>query len=669
MLRRGYAVTVTFGRMFVAGAGLVALLAVHSPAWGQIRIATYNTKTAFNANGNPNPGLQNVLQGIGNESVNGVAKRLDLLCLQEQNNNSGTTTSQILTMMNSLYGAGTYAKGSFVSGATSGGNTDSSALIYDQTKFTLVQEVLVGTPSTSGMPRQEIRYQMRPIGYGSSADFYVYVGHWKAQGDAEDQARRNVEAQTIRAHANGLPAGSRVMYVGDFNLTEGTSEAAWSTITAAGNTQGIDPANGSWANANRTFSSTGLGSRLDFLMHTPPMNDNNGFSYISGSHHIFGNNGTTPLGSAATSGSNTALPGLPNRSTVLSGLTTASDHYPVVAQYRYPARMDASVSTVPSRVIVGATNLMTVSVTNTAPALVAAGGDELNYSVFGTGDVTGSANMNGLAALGPTNQHTMSINTSTPGVRGGTVNASATSEEAGNGSFTQNVSTTVLAHSNGSFDAVSNVDLLQLNFGIRALGSAAPVENFAAHNLADASGFTANLDGYLLDSTGDTAQLTTTLNTFAGLAGGASLAHTASMQTSSTGSFSAMYTLHLSDEVLPGFTTVAPLVIILSGRVALGGDANLDNLVNSDDFNILATSFGLTGQSWTTGDFTDNGLVDSDDFNLLAINFGLSASAGGPTAQDWADLAAAVPEPTTSLMIVLAAAGTARRRRRASNLP
>jgi hypothetical protein len=58
------------------------------------------------------------------------------------------------------------------------------------------------------------------------------------------------------------------------------------------------------------------------------------------------------------------------------------------------------------------------------------------------------------------------------------------------------------------------------------------------------------------------------------------------------------------------------------GFFVLGGDANRDMKVNSDDFNILATNFGTSGGGFILGDFTYNGIVDSDDFNLLAANFG-----------------------------------------------
>src|SRR6185295_1983126 len=122
-------------------------------------------------------------------------------------------------------------------------------------------------------------------------------------------------------------------------------------------------------------------------------------------------NGTTPLGGAATNGANTALPGLPNRSAVLSSLTTASDHYPVAADFRLPAKMGVSVASVPSQVIVGANVPVNVTVTNAAPVSVASGADTLDYSYTGSGAVTGAGSASNLAALATGNNHALAVNT------------------------------------------------------------------------------------------------------------------------------------------------------------------------------------------------------------------------------------------------------------------
>lgn len=98
----------------------------------------------------------------------------------------------------------------------------------------------------------------------------------------------------------------------------------------------------------------------------------------------------------------------------------------------------------------------------------------------------------------------------------------------------------------------------------------------------------------------------------------------------------------------------------------LGGDANLDGVVNLQDFNVLAANFGSSSANWLTGDFNGDGLVNLADFNILAANFGVTASAaGGPTPEDWSVLAAVVPEPSMlGLAVVPVLAAQLRRRRR-----
>ena len=84
------------------------------------------------------------------------------------------------------------------------------------------------------------------------------------------------------------------------------------------------------------------------------------------------------------------------------------------------------------------------------------------------------------------------------------------------------------------------------------------------------------------------------------------------------------------------------------------GDANLDGAVNLQDFNRLAGAFGTIGGAlWSRGDFNYDGSVNLLDFNLLAANFGVSAAGPEVTAQDWAALAAAVPEPSAALSALL----------------
>ncbi len=95
------------------------------------------------------------------------------------------------------------------------------------------------------------------------------------------------------------------------------------------------------------------------------------------------------------------------------------------------------------------------------------------------------------------------------------------------------------------------------------------------------------------------------------------------------------------------------------------GDANLDGIVNSEDFTPFSANVGKNG-SWDQGDFNYDGTVNSEDFTPFSANLGKSASlaaAGGLESADSLSLAN-VPEPAS---IGLLAAGTfgllARRRR------
>ena len=115
--------------------------------------------------------------------------------------------------------------------------------------------------------------------------------------------------------------------------------------------------------------------------------------------------------------------------------------------------------------------------------------------------------------------------------------------------------------------------------------------------------------------------------------------------------------------VPPVFGTVDATAVLV--RLTRFGDANLDGQVNLQDFNRLASSFGVTGTGlWSQGDFNYDGNVNLQDFNRLASNFGQSAAGAELAPRDWANLAAAIPEPAASLVAACGIAALATRRRR-----
>jgi hypothetical protein len=326
-------------------------------------------------------------------------------------------------------------------------------------------------------------------------------------------------------------------------------------------------------------------------------------------------------------------------------------------------------------VIVGATTVGTVSVTNNAPVTNSAGADTLTYSMASAGSFTGSGVGTNLVALN-TNTHALSLSPSaTPGVTTGTITMAvagdSVNQEVQNVPSPFAISTTVVSHAHPSLTSTSGVSSITINFGTRAFNSAAlglgtPSASFAVKNVADVSGYTAALNLNSILGSGNISQFSTGLGTFTNLAAGSSNSYSASLLTNSYGSFSASYTLNLADENIPGATSTAPLVVNLVGQIAVAGDVNDDGTVNALDFNALATHYGQGGQSWSGGDFNGDGTIDSTDFDAMALNYGQTYNPTSATLPD-SSMAASVivPEPILgfSLPAFLLAAGFYRTRR------
>jgi hypothetical protein len=143
------------------------------PASAQLRIVSYNTAGA------PRTDMDFVLRAMGQEgNAGGVARPIDILLLQEQSRTSGLPNTQaFVDLLNSIYlGQGiTYARGNLV-----GLGDTTQAIVYKTSTVQLLEEVAVGTVSSSSQARQTIRHKVKPAGYGDSAAFYIYNGHYKA---------------------------------------------------------------------------------------------------------------------------------------------------------------------------------------------------------------------------------------------------------------------------------------------------------------------------------------------------------------------------------------------------------------------------------------------------------------------------------------------------------
>ncbi|WP_442484108.1 dockerin type I domain-containing protein [Aeoliella sp. SH292] len=418
-----------------------AVIAAESQA--QLRIVTYNSIQG------PHPGFDTVVQAIGEESYSGFAKPIDVLLLQEQNDILSPTgsTRQIVDILNGIYGPGTYASGVQVGGPPFSGIRQ--AIVYNTNTVELVDEIAFGSISSEGAARQTLRYQLRPVGYDSAADFYAYNNHYKASDGTSEAAQRYNEAIAVRANADALGEGAHAIFAGDFN-TYRSSEPGFQHLISEGPGQANDPINqiGSWTN-NSTyaqwhtqspcendctggFASGGVDDRFDFQLVTGEFLDSEGLSYIPDSYHTFGNNGST-FNNAINVGNTINFQGISSftKTEVLNALESASDHLPVVADYQIPAMLEALAETIPSTIGVGQNVTLDLFIRNAASAITALGADELDFTFTTTGALSGGG-MGVRNALDPALAFPITLDTSTQGAKSGSIIVQSSSQGAGN---------------------------------------------------------------------------------------------------------------------------------------------------------------------------------------------------------------------------------------------
>jgi hypothetical protein len=365
------------------GTCLLAWMLFASTAPAQIlRVVTYNIDADTNGTTGQNsgPGLDIVLEAIGNEHLAGHAQPIDVLALQELYGDPTITMGYIVNKLNTFYnGAAVYAYDSTPDLTTNNFGTGNgpSGLIYNTKTVQDLGAASIGTVSSSGVFRAPMRYTLAPKGYDDhSADFTIYVSHMKSGstnsgGSPTNGQRRDLEAQEIRDDAASLGSSAHIIYAGDYNM-DGSTESAYQTMLSSTRNGGVgkaidtltsslSPAN-TWSSLNSSLmwlytesaqggngsSSGGLRYRDDVQYVTGPMLNQPGVQFISGTLGPFGNNGSINLYGNVTDPNNTALADLAQspfsasyRTSVFSALSTATDHYPVVADYSFATAVGA----------------------------------------------------------------------------------------------------------------------------------------------------------------------------------------------------------------------------------------------------------------------------------------------------------------------------------------
>ncbi|HEY2760068.1 MAG TPA: dockerin type I domain-containing protein, partial [Pirellulales bacterium] len=404
----------------------------------------------------------------------------------------------------------------------------------------------------------------------------------------------------------------------------------------------------------------GLDDRFDFQLVSSALMDNQGMSYLSGSYHTVGNNGTAhPFNGNINDPSNND----PIGTAALNALAQASDHLPVEAQYQLPAKMGTVLAAVPSQVIVGANLNAQLTVTNTAGDGVvvksAVGADKLSYSVTTSGAASGTADGSSLAAFATGNVHNFALTTTAIGAKSGTITVNATSAQVPNATQNLPVSYTVLDHANASFASPTDTNMLTLNLGSFPINSGNHTAGFNIDNLVTTAGFTAGLDLLGVNGTGDTSLLSTNISSFSNLAAGSSDAFQAALNTVALGAYTATYTLNLSDlSSLPGAASQS-LTLTLTGTVTrIPGDLTLDNSLSTAD--VQEMMFALSDLSdyqsqeqlsnselMQVADVNGDGLINNLDLQALVSELANPPAGGGNGTTT------AVPEPASWALLLI----------------
>jgi len=383
-----------------------------------LRIVSYNVDCSDQGSDNnitnSAHSLPTVIRAIGLHHIGTNAQQVDIIGLEEL---ESTSLSNLVVQLTNFYGAGTYTWDKTTDPNTGGGP---DGLVYNPTRVQVIsartlktgQTVLLQSNGTytsafspgggiNGVTRAPMLYQLRPVGYGSNMDLYMYVSHARSTSDDAVGDARYAEAQAVRSDAKyKLPAKAHILYSGDWNLFNGSNENAYKCLTGQMTSDGIDWSDTSsfWANTNQTqgydptsktsppttttwtngvgdnatylygYSTSSLGSRIDIHLLNASMlaayNNQGGIQLASDTSdpfdtanfpssqypyafEVFGNNGSTARSSSATSAGNHALNDLagtvPNASTTYSDILLTGSGSTFNGSDHYPIDGDYNI--------------------------------------------------------------------------------------------------------------------------------------------------------------------------------------------------------------------------------------------------------------------------------------------------------------------------------------
>jgi endonuclease/exonuclease/phosphatase family metal-dependent hydrolase len=290
-----------------------------------LRITSYNLLNYPNDNSTRDPFLRRVVNPM----------KPDIIVVQEMTSQAGVTA--FLNNVLNYYQSGLYTTIAFHDGP------DTDSHIYFKTgKATVLSAAYIPTAL-----RDIAEYVVRFTSSNDTVRFYSL--HLKASTGFETE--RLAEATILRNHLNNLPAGTKFMVMGDYNIYTSTEPAFLKLINSETDNDGRckDPINavGTWNNNTafkaihtqsprvRAFgggSTGGMDDRFDIILTSYSALDNN---TIVSSYKAYGNDGNH-LNDSINRLPNTAVP-----DSVANGLHYGSDHIPVTCNFKFEKSVTA----------------------------------------------------------------------------------------------------------------------------------------------------------------------------------------------------------------------------------------------------------------------------------------------------------------------------------------
>lgn len=254
----------------------------------------------------------------------------DILAVQEIGSQSGVNMF-LSNVMNA--NGNQYAAGTFIDGFDS-----DNGIFFKSSKFSFVSNTRYRTTL-----RDINRFTLVHLLSGDTV--HIFSVHLKASAGSAEEAQRASEVDTLRKYTNALPAGTKFIVLGDFNIYRSGESAYQKLVMVTPGVEGhfIDPINitGTWNNIayaqyhtqstrTRAFnggSTGGLDDRFDMILYSSAIAQGTSIAYAANSLVEFGNDGNH-YGDSINRQPNTAV-----AANVADALHYAADHLPVFATF------------------------------------------------------------------------------------------------------------------------------------------------------------------------------------------------------------------------------------------------------------------------------------------------------------------------------------------------